>query len=184
MNPLRFRWWMPTLAVWWAAAPPAPAAGQSGGPYRVGADVVVFSSPPAAIGSASYQIVPVVAQYGAVGAQAGGGYGIIVGFLSSPPATDTDQDGTPDDADADVDDDGVPNEMDARPYDTDNDGLNNFEDGDDDIDLSGLSSVNSFREAIARASQTGNNVTFSFDEGTLILQNTRLSNLDSDDFIF
>lgn len=119
-------------ALW--AAPPAMAAGQSGGPYSIGRDVVVFSSSTLAIGSASYQLVPSVAQHGAVGAQAGGGYGMVVGFLSSPPPIDTDGDGVPDESDPDIDGDGVPNELDARPYDTDNDGLNNFEDDDDDND--------------------------------------------------
>ena len=110
------------------------AAGQSGGPYAVAADAVTFSQSPGAVGSASYQMVPVVGQLGAVGEQGGGGYGISTGLLASRPMLDTDGDGIPDESDTDADNDGIANVVDARPYDTDNDGLNNFEDPDDDND--------------------------------------------------
>ncbi len=62
--------------------------------------------------------------------------------------------------------------------------MTDFEGGDDDIDLSELASVNSFGQAMARATQVGDDVVFSFAEGRLTLENTQRSSLDQDDFLF
>jgi hypothetical protein len=56
--------------------------------------------------------------------------------------------------------------------------------GDDDIDLSGLSSVSNFSQAMARATQSGNHTVFKFAEGTLIVENRSKSSFDNDDFLF
>ncbi len=64
------------------------------------------------------------------------------------------------------------------------DTIRDFESGDDDLDLSLLASVNSFSQAMARATQAGDDVVFNFSEGRLTLENTLRSSLDDDDFIF
>jgi Ca2+-binding RTX toxin-like protein len=62
--------------------------------------------------------------------------------------------------------------------------ITDFEGGDDDLDLSALLSVNSFSQAMARATQQGDDVVLNFAEGRLTLQDVSRSSLDSDDFIF
>ena len=64
------------------------------------------------------------------------------------------------------------------------DRITDFESGDDDLDLSALASVNNFSQAMARAKQVGDDVVFTFAEGTVRLEDFRRSSLDSDDFIF
>ncbi|NCT12202.1 MAG: calcium-binding protein, partial [Rhodobacterales bacterium] len=64
------------------------------------------------------------------------------------------------------------------------DRIKDFESGDDEIDLSFLASVSNYNQAMAVAVQSGASVVFNFAEGRLIVDNMRLNQFDSDDFLF
>ncbi len=64
------------------------------------------------------------------------------------------------------------------------DRITDFVGGDDDIDLSFLASVKSHSQAMACAFQVGDDVHFRFAEGTLIVEDSRRSGFDNDDFLF
>ncbi|MGL4309889.1 MAG: hypothetical protein ACRCSU_05330 [Paracoccaceae bacterium] len=49
------------------------------------------------------------------------------------------------------------------------DRIRDFEEGDDDIDLSALASVSDFDDVMSSAVQSGAHVVFTFAEGTLVL---------------
>lgn len=118
----------------------AHAANQTSATYRVAADVFCSASPPLAAGSAIHQVSLSVWQYSVVNTQAGPSFLIQEGFQAGAEGFDTDCDGIPDNVSADADGDGIPNALDPRPYDTDNDGLNNIS-ADDDDDADGLDDI-------------------------------------------
>jgi hypothetical protein len=111
------------------------AAGQTGGVFRVAADVFLDATPPLASGSVLYQMSSSIEQDSVAGAATFGGYRLDLGFQPMTDGFDTDGDGLPDDQDEDDDGDRIPDIADANPYDTDNDGANNIvADEDDDND--------------------------------------------------
>lgn len=118
------------------AAPLAFAQVQTSASFTVVSQVSSRADPDLAAGSAVYQASRSVDQSGAVGMQSSAAFDAGVGFQATLDGFDTDYDGIPDGPDADCDGDGVADGSDARPYDTDNDGLNNLSgDDDDDGDL-------------------------------------------------
>ncbi|MCX7817828.1 MAG: hypothetical protein N2652_01210 [Kiritimatiellae bacterium] len=109
---------------------------QQGGAYAIEQATVAMSSTPIPSGAGNCQVLAVLGQEGGIGESAtGAGVEVAWGILAIRPAWDTDGDGQPDDEDPDLDDDGWANAIDALPYDTDNDGLNNVVDEDDDNDV-------------------------------------------------
>lgn len=118
------------------------AAGQTSQTFRVAADVFAQSTPVLAVGSQTYQMSASVGQYSAGAAPSmGENIELVCGYQATTEGFDTDYDGNPDSSDADSDGDGMSDAIDPRPYDTDNDGLNNiWADADDDDD--GLADTN------------------------------------------
>ena len=110
------------------------AAGQTSETFRVAADVFAQSAPALALGSAKYQASVSIGQWSlGAGPSAGPDIELAPGYQASTEGFDSDYDGVPDSADADSDGDGLGDAIDSRPYDTDNDGLNNvWADTDDD----------------------------------------------------
>lgn len=117
-------------------SPGASAAGQTSQTFRVAADVFAQAAPALAVGSASYQASVSVWQHSVSAlAASAGDTEIACGYQATTEGFDSDYDGTPDSSDTDSDGDGLDDEVDPRPYDTDNDGLNNVGvDLDDDND--------------------------------------------------
>ena len=113
-------------------------AGQSSATYSVVADVTADGAPSVAHGSASAQLAVAVGQHSAPGEATGATRRIAAGYVATTEGFDSDYDGIPDNEDPDSDGDGVPDVSDGRPYDTDQDGLNNLVQDDDD-DGDGLS---------------------------------------------
>lgn len=129
--------WMPPIlaAAWLLACPDAEAANQSSATYHVTADVFCRDMPALAVGSARFQQSLSVGQRAPVGKQSGASFQVEAGYQATTEGFDTDADRIPDNADQDDDRDGLADAADGRPYDTDNDGLNNLgQDADDDND--------------------------------------------------
>lgn len=129
--------WLPAvLAVAWLwARPAAEAVNQTSATYRVAADVFCRDVPALAVGSARFQQSVSIGQRALVGKQSGSSFQMEAGYQATTEGFDSDADGVPDKRDADDDRDGLADAADPRPYDTDNDGLNNLgQDVDDDND--------------------------------------------------
>ncbi|MFD2813520.1 M10 family metallopeptidase C-terminal domain-containing protein [Paracoccus aerius] len=64
------------------------------------------------------------------------------------------------------------------------DRIRDFENGDDEIDLSSFAGFNSFASIRAAASQSGSDVIIKAGAHRLVIEDTRLNQLDGDDFIW
>jgi hypothetical protein len=117
------------VGLTWGTA--ALAGGEHNG-ANVAAHVFCSAASPTAVGSARYQVSLSVAQWGVVGSQGGSTRDLELGFQAAAGGLDSDYDGVADGDDLDSDGDGIADSEDVRPYDTDNDGLNNLVQDDDD----------------------------------------------------
>jgi hypothetical protein len=126
------------LTLWgWATGPSVIlAAGQHSASYAVAADVFTRGDSALAVGSARYQASVSVGALTVCGSSAfGATIQLAPGYQATTEGLDSDGDGLPDFLDPDSDGDGLVDAEDSRPYDTDNDGLNNVAmDLDDDYD--------------------------------------------------
>lgn len=69
-------------------------------------------------------------------------------------------------------------------FDAGRDIITDFEPGDDDIDLRSWNGLNTWSDVAGRLSQVGGDVHFTYGTHKLILQDTRVGQLDADDFIW
>jgi len=109
-------------------------AGGGSASYQVAAEVFVEASVPVPVAGVKVQATLSVDQDSPLEAIEGATQGATLGFQAGGAGYDTDEDGILDDADPDDDGDGTADNADALPYDTDNDGLANAWDSDDDND--------------------------------------------------
>lgn len=121
----------------WVTGPSAIlAAGQQSASYAVVADVFTRGDSALAGGSARYQATVSVGAMTVCGSSTfGPTIQLTPGYQATTEGLDSDGDGISDHLDLDSDGDGQLDVEDSRPYDTDNDGLNNVAmDLDDDND--------------------------------------------------
>ena len=62
--------------------------------------------------------------------------------------------------------------------------VTDFENGDDDIDLRGVNGLNSWADVSGKFRQVGDDVHIVMNSGRLILEDTRVGELDRDDFMW
>lgn len=127
-----------SVAVWFGLAAPGTGATQTSTTYCVVARVFCTAAAGLVAGGPSAQASRSVGQQGLAGRQTSARFVALLGYQATTEGFDTDRDGVPDNRDPDDDGDGLTDSTDARPYDTDNDGLNNLGQDDDD-DHDGLS---------------------------------------------
>ncbi|WP_246053560.1 M10 family metallopeptidase C-terminal domain-containing protein [Paracoccus hibiscisoli] len=64
------------------------------------------------------------------------------------------------------------------------DRITDFENGDDQIDLSSFAAINSFSNIRAAASQQGSDVVINIGPNSLVIEDFRLSQMNAEDFIW